>query len=383
MNNKFERRSFLKCLGCGTAAMLAPQTGILPEIIGGVQNACAFDYSKELSSVEARYYKKLDGGGIECGLCPRHCRITDMERGYCGVRENRGDVYRTLVYGLPCAINIDPIEKKPLFHFYPGTSAFSLATAGCNVNCKFCQNWDISQSRPEQTNNLVLPPKDIVNIARQRKAPTIAYTYSEPVIFYEYMYDIAKLGQEKSVKSVMITNGYIEERPMSDLLPHLDAIKIDLKSIREDYYKKTVNGELKPVLDRLIQIKKAGVWLELVFLVVPTLNDSDNEFKELAIWIKKYLGVDTPLHYSRFHPQYLLKNLPMTPEITLQNAYDISRAEGLEYVYLGNLPNHKAESTSCPGCGEILIERKGYNISKINLVGNHCQKCKREIPGLF
>ncbi len=383
MNNKLKRRSFLKCLGCGTAAMLAPQTGILPEIIGGVQNACAFDYSTELSSVEARFYKKLETGGIECGLCPRHCRITDMERGYCGVRENRSDVYRTLVYGLPCAINIDPIEKKPLFHFYPGTSAFSLATAGCNVNCKFCQNWDISQSRPEQTNNLVLPPKEVVNIALQRKVPTIAYTYSEPVIFYEYMYDIAKLGHKNSVKSVMISNGYIEEQPMADLLPHLDAIKIDLKSIREDYYKKTVNGELKPVLDRLIQIKNAGVWLEIVFLVVPTLNDSDDEFKELAGWIKNYLGVDTPLHYSRFHPQYLLKNLPMTPEKTLQNAYDISRAEGLEYVYLGNLPLHPAESTYCPGCGEILVERKGYNISKINLVGNLCQKCKREIPGLF
>jgi pyruvate formate lyase activating enzyme len=228
-----------------------------------------------------------------------------------------------------------------------------------------------------------MPPKDAVGICLQRKVPTIAYTYSEPVIFYEYMYDIAKLGHEKSVKSVMITNGYIEEKPLADLLQHLDAVKVDLKSMREDFYKKTVDGELKPVLDRLIQIKKAGVWLEIVFLVVPTLNDSDDEFKELAGWIKEYLGVDTPLHFSRFHPQYLLKNLPMTPESTLQKAHDITRAEGLEYVYLGNLTGHRAESTYCPGCGEILIARKGYNIYQYNLEGNLCRKCGREIPGMF
>ncbi len=383
MNYKVNRRSFLKCLGCSTAAILSSQTELLPEIVGGIQNACAFDYTKELSAVEARYYKKLAEGGIECGICPRHCRITDMERGYCGVRENRGDVYYTLVYGLPCAINIDPIEKKPLFHFYPGTSAFSLATAGCNVNCKFCQNWDISQSRPEQTSNINLPPKDAVNICLQRKVPTIAYTYSEPVVFYEYMYDMAKLGHEKSVKSVMITGGYIEEKPLADLLQHLDAVKVDLKSIREGYYKDIVKGELKPILERLIQIKKAGVWLEIVCLIVPTLNDSDDEFKELAVWIKKYLGVDTPVHFSRFHPQYLLKNLPPTPEKTLQKAHDISKAEGLEYVYLGNLTGHPAESTYCPGCGEVLIERKGYNIYQYKLDGNHCRKCNREIPGLF
>ncbi len=383
MNKSIKRRSFLKCLGCGTAVMLTPQTGLLPEFIGGIQNACAFNYAKELSSVEARYYKKLETGGIECELCPRHCYITDMERGYCGVRENRNDIYYTLIYGLPCAINIDPIEKKPLFHFYPGTNALSLATAGCNVNCKFCQNWDISQSRPEQTNNIDMPPKNIIDIARQQKVPAIAYTYSEPVIFYEYMYDIAELGHEKSVKSVMISNGYIEEKPLANLLPHLDAIKIDLKSIKEDYYKNIVKGDLNPVLDRLIQIKKSGVWLEIVFLVVPTLNDSENEFKELARWIKKYLGVDTPIHFSRFHPQYLLKNLPITPEKTLQKAYDISKAEGLEYVYLGNLPGHKAESTFCPGCGEILIERRGYNIYQNNMIGNLCKSCDREIPGLF
>jgi len=378
-----DRRIFLRCLGCGAAVAAASQTELWPEFLGGLQNACAFDFTKELSSIEARYYRKLEGGGIECNLCPRHCRVTDLERGYCGVRENRDDIYYTLVYGLPCALNIDPIEKKPLFHFYPGTAALSLATAGCNVNCKCCQNWEISQSRPEQTDNLDLSPKALVDICTRKNIPTIAYTYSEPVIFYEYMYDTAELGHKKAVKSVMITGGYIAQKPLANLMLQLDAIKVDLKAIREDYYKNFVGGKLKPVLDRLIQIKKAGMWLEIVYLVIPTLNDTEAEFKELSQWIKTYLGTDTPVHFSRFHPQYLLKNLPATPKKTLETAHAVSRAEGLEFVYLGNLPGHPAESTYCPGCGQVLIERRGYRIYQNNLKGNSCPKCGREIPGLF
>ncbi len=378
-----ERRTFLRCLGCGALAGALPQTGLFPDFLGGIQNVCAFDLTQKLSDVEARYYKKLEGGGIECGLCPRHCRVTDLERGYCGVRENHGDVYCTLVYGRPCALNVDPIEKKPLFHFYPGTSALSLATAGCNVNCKFCQNWEISQVRPENTDNYDLSPKDLVEICATRNIPTIAYTYSEPVVFYEYMYDTAKAGHERSVKSVMITGGYIEKKPLADLLTHLDAVKIDLKSIREDYYRDIVGGELKPVLDSLVQIKQAGVWLEIVYLVVPTLNDTEAEFRELARWIKTNLGAEVPVHFSRFYPQYLLKNLPPTPEKTLETAYEISCAEGLEYVYLGNIPGHKAESTYCPGCGKVLIGRRGYRITENALNGGKCPYCGRDIPGVF
>jgi pyruvate formate lyase activating enzyme len=378
-----DRRRFIKCIGCTAAAAAASQTELLPRALGGLQNACAFSFTEELSSFEARYYEKLTEGGIECRICPRKCRITDLERGYCGTRENRDDVYYSLVYGLPCALNIDPIEKKPLFHFYPGTTAFSLATAGCNVNCKCCQNWDISQSRPEQTNNIILPPNDVVAACRERKIPTIAYTYSEPVIFYEYMYDAAAMGHKYGIKSVMITGGYIEKEPLGELIKQLDAIKVDLKSIREDYYRDYVDGELKPVLDGLVQMKNSGIWLELVYLVIPTLNDTDDEFRELSRWVKANLGSDVPVHYSRFHPQYLLKNLPMTPEATLQRAYDISRAEGLEYVYLGNLPGHPAESTYCPKCGEMLIERRGYRVYPRNLKGHQCGSCSRIIPGIF
>ncbi len=377
------RRLFMKCLGCTAAATALTQTDLLPEALGGIQNAMAFDYTTELSSVEARYYEKRPEGGVICKLCPRQCLVTDLERGYCGVRENRGDIYYTLVYGRPCSMNIDPIEKKPLFHFYPGTQAFSLATAGCNANCKFCQNWEISQVRPEQTQNFNLPPKDVIEICRQRQIPNIAYTYSEPIIFYEYMYDIAELGHKNNIKSVIITGGYIETKPLADLLPKLDAVKVDLKAIRQDYYKKIVNVDLQPILDSLVQIKKTGTWLEIVYLVVPTLNDSEQEFKELAVWVKNYLGPEIPVHFSRFYPQYLLKDLPTTPTKTLETAWHICKAEGLHFVYIGNIPGHEAESTFCPGCGQIVIGRRGYRITQYNLDGNLCRKCQRVIPGLF
>lgn len=378
-----QRRTFLKCVGCGAAAMAVTNTNLLPAFLGGVQNACAFGPAKELSSKEARFYKKLEGGGIECGVCPRHCRVTDFERGYCGTRENHSDTYVTLVYGLPCALNIDPIEKKPLFHFYPGTDAFSLATAGCNVNCKFCQNWEISQSRPEQTDNYSLSPREAIDLCKQKQVPNLAYTYSEPTIFYEYMYDISELGRKEGLRSVMITGGYIEEQPLKELMPQLAAIKVDLKSIRDDYYTNVVGGELKPVLDRLVQMRRAGMWLELVNLVVPTLNDTDAEFRDMARWIKTNLGADVPLHFSQFHPDYLLKNLPITPQKTLETAHAICKSEGLDYVYLGNLPGHPAESTYCPKCGKILIERQGFRINQNNLKGNRCPSCNREIPGRF
>lgn len=378
-----DRRVFLRCIGCGAAAAAIAESGLLPDAAGMMANVYAFDLSSKLSSVEARHYKRLEGGGIECGICPRHCRVTDLERGYCGVRENHADTYVTLVYGLPCALNIDPIEKKPLFHFYPGSKALSLATAGCNVNCKFCQNWDISQSRPEQTPNMDLPPAQVVQLAVERGTPILAYTYSEPTVFFEYMYDCARAGQDRALKSVMISGGYIEKDTLADLLPHLDAIKIDLKSIREDYYKNIVGGELKPVLDRLVQIKSAGKWLEIVNLVVPTLNDSEADFHQMASWIMTNLGPDVPIHFSQFYPKYLLKNLPPTPQGTLELAHDIAKSEGLHYVYLGNLPGHPAESTYCPGCEATVIGRRGFLVYENNLVGNKCAKCQYVIPGVF
>jgi len=332
---------------------------------------------------EARYYQKQPHKKIECQLCPRGCVIDDRERGYCGVRENRGGTYYTLVHSRVCSAHIDPIEKKPFFHVYPGTMAFSIATAGCNVNCKFCQNWEISQVRPEQVRSVYLPPRRLAALAKENRCTSIAYTYSEPVIFYEYMVDSAEAGHAAGIKSVVVTGGYIHKDPLKELCRKVDAIKVDLKAFSEKYYREIVNGELQPVLDGLVTMREQGMWTEIVYLVVPTLNDSDTELRGLARWVKSELGQDVPLHFSRFYPQYLLKNLPPTPIKTLERAKAIADAEGLHYVYIGNVPGHPAESTYCPKCHRVLVKRVGYLVEGIHIRNGKCQYCGQEIAGLW
>lgn len=353
------------------------------KILNFCPRAYALELASDLSTEEARYYKKLKDWVVECELCPRSCKVADRERGYCGVRENREGKYFTLVYSRPCSLNIDPIEKKPLFHFLPGTTAFSMATAGCNVNCKFCQNWDISQVRPEQTRNYYLPPEELVDLAVRYKAPTIAYTYSEPIIFYEYMYDTAKLGHTKGIRSVMISGGYIKEKPLVDLLKHLDAVKIDLKAFTEKYYKEVCHGELKPILDCLVTLKREGIWTEIVYLVVPTLNDDRREIDDMCAWILDNLGPDVPVHFTRFHPMYLLKNLPSTPVKTLEMARRTALKKGLNFVYIGNVPGHEGENTYCPKCGKVLIKRTGFSILSNDVVSGKCKHCGKMIPGVW
>jgi len=332
---------------------------------------------------EARFYEKLPYKKIKCKLCPRECVIDDRERGYCGVRENRGGTYYTLVHSRVVAAHVDPIEKKPLFHFLPGTLAFSIATAGCNVNCKMCQNWDISQIRPEQVRSTYAPPEKVAALAREYQCASIAYTYSEPVIFYEYMMDTAAAGHEQGVKSVVITGGYIAAEPLKKLCASVDAIKVDLKAFSEKFYKEVVNGELKPVLDALVTLRKQGMWSEIVYLVVPTLNDSEAEFKGLARWVKSDLGLDVPVHFTRFHPEYLLKNLPPTPLETLERAKAIADAEGLHYVYVGNVPGHPAENTYCPKCHKVVVERVGYTVAGVHIHKGKCKYCQQPIAGVW
>ncbi len=334
-------------------------------------------------TVEARFYEKLPYKKIKCKLCPRECVIDDRERGYCGVRENRDGVYYSLVHSRVCAANVDPIEKKPLFHFLPGTMAFSVATAGCNVNCKMCQNWDISQSRPEQVTSTFVSPQSLVAQARQNRCPSIAYTYSEPVVFAEYVLDSAEAGRRAGVKSVVISGGYVQAEPLQELCRRVDAIKIDLKGFSEKFYKEVVNGEMKPVLNALVTIRKQGIWNEIVYLVIPTLNDSEAEFRALARWVKTDLGTDVPVHFTRFHPDYLLKNLPPTPLSTLERAKAICDAEGLHYVYIGNVPGHPAENTLCPKCRRVVIERAGFTIRAMQLDGGSCRFCRQAIPGTW
>lgn len=335
------------------------------------------------NSFEARYYEKLAQRKIRCKLCPRECVIDDLERGYCGVRENRGGTYYSLVYGKPCSANVDPIEKKPLFHFLPGSQSFSIATAGCNVMCKFCQNWEISQSQPEQIRSVDMPPKSVAEIAARNRCASIAYTYSEPVVFAEYMYDTAAAGHEKRIKSVMISNGYINPKPMQDLCQVLDAVKIDLKAFTEKFYRELVSGELRPVLDTLVLLRKQNMWIEIVYLVIPGQNDAAGELSEMCRWIVTELGPDTPVHFTRFYPQYRLTNLPATPIPTLKKARQIGLDSGLRFVYTGNIPGDPGENTCCPSCGAVLIRRLGFNVIENALQNNKCSRCQLPIPGVW
>ncbi len=334
--------------------------------------------------VEARYYEKLPNRKIKCLLCPRECVIDDQETGYCGVRENYGGTYYTLVYGRPCSTHTDPIEKKPLFHFLPGTTAFSIATVGCNVLCKFCQNWEISQARPDQIDSYDLSPEKIARYAKNNNCQSIAYTYTEPVIFYEYMYDCAVAGHRKNIKSVMISNGYIQAQPMSDLCKVLDAVKVDLKAFTEKFYKELVAGHLQPVLDTLVLLKKEGMWTEIVYLVIPTLNDNPKEIKQMCQWIMSELGPDVPVHFSRFYPVYRLKNLPPTPTKSLEMARDIALEAGIHYAYIGNVPGHEGESTFCPNCKKVVIRRIGYQILENHVSKDgKCRYCGSKIAGVW
>jgi len=363
-----DRRAFLKTAAAPVAVCAWPA-------------AAASDDSRFI--VEASFYEKLPNKKIRCKLCPRECVIDDRERGYCGVRENRGGVYYTLVWSRVCAAHIDPVEKKPLFHFHPGSLAFSIATAGCNVNCRMCQNWEISQSRPEQVVSNYLPPQEVAALAKQNRCPIIAYTYGEPTVFYEYMSAAADAGRAAGVKSVVVTGGYIQQDPLKKLCRHVDAVKVDLKAFSPKFYKEIVNGEIKPVLDALVTLRAQGMWTEVVYLVIPTLNDTDEQFTGLAKWMKANLGPDVPVHFTRFHPEYLLKNLPPTPVPTLERAKAVAEAEGLRYAYVGNVPGHPGENTYCPNCKRVVVERTGFSVGSVNLDKGKCRFCRQPVAGVW
>jgi pyruvate formate lyase activating enzyme len=337
----------------------------------------------ELPAREASWYRKLEENRVECRLCPQACKVADAERGTCGVRENRHGTYVTLVHSLACSVHADPIEKKPFSHVMPGELALSYAAAGCNVECKFCQNWEISQFRPEQVRATYLPPEALVSLAKRAGARLTAATYSEPVVFWEYVRDAAEAARKAGLAPTVVTNGYIQKEPLAEVLPLLRAVKVDLKSFREEFYERQVRGRLRPVLDALEVIRTSGVWLEIVVLLIPTLNDSEAEVRDLARWVKATLGADVPVHFTRFHPTYRLTDLPPTPVATLERAWNVARAEGLDFVYLGNVPGHPGESTRCPGCGAVLVKRLGFTVLDNRLVDGACPDCHRTIPGVW
>jgi pyruvate formate lyase activating enzyme len=320
---------------------------------------------------------------IKCLLCAHYCILRPGERGRCRARINdKGQLY-SLVYGHPATIHVDPIEKKPFYHFLPGTDAFSLATSGCPLQCQFCQNWEISQSKPEDIDSNFVAASEIVQKANNQKIPIIAFTYNEPTVFIEYLADIATLARKQKMRCVMVSCGFMNSDPLKELCQLLNAIKIDLKGFSDNFYRSVCKAEIRPVLNNIRQIAKSGVHLELVNLVVPTLNDSEKMMKELMNWIMGEIGPDIPIHFTRFHPDYQLLNLPPTPVNTLERFRDYAMHSGVRYAYIGNVPNHPGNHTYCPACGKTVIRRNSIFLEQMDLEHGKCKYCGRAIAGVW
>lgn len=321
---------------------------------------------------------------VHCTLCPNDCMIFDNERGVCRARYNiDGELY-SLVYGKPCAVHVDPIEKKPSYHFLPGSKSFSIATAGCCLSCKYCQNWQISQANPEDAYTYDLPPKKVVSSARASDCRSIAYTYTEPTIFYEYMIDTARLAREQGIANVYVTCGYINKEPLAELQPYIDLANVDLKGFSEEFYESVTGGQLQPVLDTIKYLYSHGTIVELTNLIVPTLNDDIEQIKKMCAWIVEEVSPDIPIHFARFYPHYMLQSLPPTPVSTLRNARDAACAAGMYYVYVGNVREEAAQNTRCPQCRTVVVERMGYLLQtmKVNKEGA-CPTCGFKIYGTW
>jgi pyruvate formate lyase activating enzyme len=333
---------------------------------------------------EARLYEVEGNNAVRCHLCAQHCYIADGKLGVCKVRQNVGGTLYTLVYGRAVSANVDPVEKKPLFHFYPGTAAYSIATAGCNFRCEWCQNWQISQM-PRERDQIAgkwLPPEAVVEGAKRSHSRSIAYTYTEPTIFFEYAYDTARLAHEAGLANVYVTNGYMTEEMLETFDPYLDGANVDLKAFRDETYKRYVGARLQPILDSLKTMKRLGIWVEVTTLVIPDLNDDPSELRDAARFVAQELGVDTPWHISRFFPAYQMTDRPFTPVETLRRAREIGLEEGLRYVYVGNTPGEGREDTICPGCGRTLIRRHGFGVLSNAVRGGCCPDCGTAIAGV-
>jgi len=333
---------------------------------------------------EAMFYHRLEGGDVKCDLCNHRCIVRNNGKGVCHVRENRNGVLYTLVYGKLISRAVDPVEKKPLFHFYPGSSAYSIATVGCNFRCLNCQNYEISQM-PRETGRIVgedVTPESVVEDAKLYRCKSIAYTYTEPTVFYEFAYDVARLASKEGVKNVFVTNGYITEEALKEIRPYLDAANIDLKGFSDEFYRKNCGARLDLVLDTIRSYKKMGIWIELTTLLIPTLNDDEAQLKAIADFIVN-LDPGIPWHVSRFYPMYKLMDLPETPMKSLEAARRIGIQAGLRYVYQGNVPGSEGENTYCHRCGELLIHRYGYRILEYKIKNGQCPRCGVKIDGVW
>jgi pyruvate formate lyase activating enzyme len=378
VESRLTKRAFLKACGKGLCALGLARLLSLPGILRAQR--------PEKGLVRTRlspYFTALDGGTIQCELCPRRCLVPQGKRGFCRVRENREGKYYSLVYGNPCILFLDRIEREPFFHVLPGTSSLTLSTAGCNFRCKFCENWEISQAFPEDVYSQEFSPELVVRKAKQMGARSIAYTYAEPTIFYEYMSDIARHARENGLVNVIHSNGFINPGPLRDLCKVIDAAHIDLKGFTPACYRELSEGERRPVLEALKVLRQENVHLEVSTLLIPTINDEMSVVKDMALWVKRELGADTPVHFSRFYPLFKLKRLPPTPVSTLEKARETAISSGLKYVYIGRVPGHQAWNTFCPHCHRPVIQRTGYMIEALHLTGGKCNNCRNPIPGIW
>jgi len=329
---------------------------------------------------EAMWYKKLSDERVRCDLCNHRCVINNGKRGICGVRENKEGTLFSLVYGKVIASHVDPIEKKPLFHFYPGSNSFSIATVGCNFKCTHCQNSEISQM-PIDNNRIMgqdILPEKIVELALMGNCQSISYTYTEPTVFMEYALDVAKIAKDKGLKNVYVTNGYMTEEVLNEVYPYMDAVNVDLKGFTEEHYQNVCGARLKPVMDTIRLMKQLGIWVELTTLIIPTINDSEDDLRRLATFIFS-IGREIPWHVSRFHPTYKMNNLPPTPVRSVIKARQIGLEIGLRYVYTGNIQGDDGENTYCYNCGKVLIERRGYNIGQVHVNDSKCSFCGADV----
>jgi pyruvate formate lyase activating enzyme len=378
------KREFLRRCALCSAGIAFGTTGFESLAVGEGKSSGSAQSSDELWkwSKEALFYRR-SGEGLECQKCPNGCTIMAGEAGICRSRVNHEGKMYSIAYGNPCAVHVDPIEKKPFFHFLPTTRAFSVAVAGCTFSCLNCQNWEISQFSPKETQNFDLMPERTVDECVKSGAESIAYTYSEPTTFYEYAYDTASLAKKKKIRNVWKSNGYINEAPLRRLCKVMDAANIDLKSFDEPIYNKLTRGHLEPVLRTLKIFKEEGVWLEITNLVIPTWTDDLELIRRMCDWLVSNGLRDCPLHFSRFNPLYKLTQLPVTPVSALEEARAIALKSGVRYVYIGNVPGHAAKNTYCHSCNKMIVERRGYQILSSKLEKGKCRFCGTQIPGVW
>jgi pyruvate formate lyase activating enzyme len=379
-----DKRKFIKLSLTGAAGICCGASAISGVMGSQRSNKMTFLDGPKLNkwSREAMFYE-VTPRGVKCLICPNECNLKEGELSICHNRINYADKLYTLAYGDPCAVHVDPVEKKPLFHFLPGTSAFSVATAGCNLACLNCQNWEISQTSPDKTTNFDLMPEKIPLQAIENKCSSIAYTYSEPISFYEYTYDSAINVHKKGLKNILKSAGYINEKPLRQLAQYIDAANIDLKSFKDSIYLKLSAGRLQPILDTLKILKEEKVWLEITNLLIPGWTDDPEMIREMCNWLCNNGFADTPLHFSRFQPGNKLAQLPATPLETLEQARSIANSAGINFVYVGNIPGTEYENTSCPKCKKLLIRRKGYQIAEYHIHNGNCLYCGARIPGVW